>query len=88
VIIVSDCKFTMADDHQYIHGIDPQEIGGEVEIGDVEKPPFDVDEFKRSLMGDMMSLIRRELGEKRQCNEDNEVSLHAVKYRAIEIYPE
>jgi len=74
----------MADDHQYIHGIDPQEIGGEVEIGDVEKPPFDVDEFKRSLMGDMMSLIRRELGEKRQCNEDDEVSLHADKYRAIE----
>jgi len=55
-----------------------------VEIGDVEKPPFDVDEFKRSLMGDMMSIIRRELGEKRQCNEDEEVSLHADKYRAIE----
>ena len=56
----------MADDHQYIHGIDPQEIGGEVELGGVEKPPFDVNEFKRSLMGDMMSLLRRELGEKRQ----------------------
>jgi len=74
-----------SNDHHYITDGETEGIAREVELpANEDPPPFDVEKFKQSLMGDMVSLIRRELGEKRiRSEEDDTVSLHTDKYRAI-----